>query len=67
MERRKPGRPSKGDRRSITLRFPRTLIDTAQQLAAARGVPFNDLVCELLAAEVRRAYRTREVVIRRSA
>jgi predicted HicB family RNase H-like nuclease len=62
MERRKTGRPSKGQRHRTTLRLPQTLAEAAQKLAEQRGVTLNDLVGELLAGEVGVAYSDQEVL-----
>ncbi len=64
MERRKAGRPSKGDRCMVAARLPRPLADAARKHAAERGMTFNDLVGELLAAEVGTPYETQEVLPR---
>ncbi len=64
MERRKTGRPHKGDRRMVAARLPRPLADAAYEHAVQRGMTFNDLVGELLAAEVGTIYQTQEVLPR---
>lgn len=64
MERKKPGRPSKGDRRAVVARLPRALADAAREHAARRGMTVNDLVGELLAAEVGTTYQTQEALPR---
>lgn len=49
MERRKPGRPSKGPRREIRSRLSNQLYDAVHAEAARRGMTVNDLVGEQLA------------------
>ncbi len=64
MKRKKAGRPHKGDRRMVAARLPRPLVDAAYEHAAQRGMTFNDLVGELLAAEVGTTYQTQEALPR---
>ncbi len=64
MERRKTGRPSKGDRRMVAARLPRPLAEAAHEHAARRGMTITDFVGELIAAEVGTIYQTQEVLPR---
>lgn len=43
------GRPPKGDREGLTVRFPRTHLDTYRAQAAAAGLPVGDYVALVLA------------------
>jgi hypothetical protein len=52
MEHKKAGRPSKGDRKRLPVRLPTHLAEAAQKYAERTGRTFNDLVEQLLAAEV---------------
>jgi len=60
MERRKTGRPSKGDRRLASYKLPTPLLEAVREHAARRGMTVTDLVGELLAAEVGMPYLTQE-------
>jgi hypothetical protein len=60
MERKKTGRPSKGDRRHVSFKLPTPLLDAMREHAAQRGMTATDLVGELLAAEVGMKYQTQE-------
>ena len=60
MERKKTGRPSKGDRTAICYKFPTPLVDAVREHAARRGMTATDLIGELLAAEVGMTYATQE-------
>jgi hypothetical protein len=60
MERKKTGRPSKGDRKLASFRLPVPLIDALKPHAAERGMTVTDLVGGLLAAEVGIPYQTQE-------
>ncbi|MGE0170938.1 hypothetical protein [Nocardioides sp.] len=60
MERKKTGRPSKGDRRHISFRLPTPLLAAMRERAAERGMTATDLVGELLAAEVGIPYQFQE-------
>jgi hypothetical protein len=60
MERKKTGRPSKGDRRHVSFKLPTPLLDAMRTHAARRGMTATDLVGELLAAEVGMKYQTQE-------
>lgn len=62
MERRKPGRPSKGPRREIRSRLPEPLYDAIHAEATRRGVTVNDLVGEQLAELVQVPYSPQEVL-----
>lgn len=46
------GRPSKGERCLVAARLPRPLADAAKRLAAERGTTINDLIGDVLAAEI---------------
>ncbi len=48
----------------VAARLPRPLADAAREHAAERGMTFNDLVGELLAAEVGTTYQTQEALPR---
>lgn len=60
MERKKTGRPSKGDRRHVSFRLPTPLIAAMRTHAAQKGMTVTDLVGELVAAEVGMKYQTQE-------
>jgi predicted DNA binding CopG/RHH family protein len=60
MERKKTGRPSKGDRRHVSFRLPTPLIAAMQTRAAQKGMTVTDLVGELVAAEIGMPYQTQE-------
>ncbi|WP_431878999.1 hypothetical protein [Amycolatopsis sacchari] len=60
MEHKKPGRPSKGDRERFTVRLPEQLAAAARKHAARRGLTFNDLVGQLLAADLGMTYDQQE-------
>ena len=62
MERKKCGRPSKGDRRPVFARLPRALADAAQVHAARQGMSINDLVGLLLSREVGVPYSDQEAL-----
>jgi hypothetical protein len=62
MERKKCGRPSKGDRRPVFARLPRALADAAQEHAARQGMSINDLVGVLLSREVGVPYSDQEAL-----
>ncbi len=64
MERKKPGRPSKGDRGHLSALLPRPLLAAAHEHAARAGMTLTDLVGELLAAEVGTTYQTQEALPR---
>lgn len=58
MEKRKPGRRSKGQRRPLHCQMPEPLLGAAQRHAAARGMTLTDLVGELLSAATGVPYET---------
>jgi predicted DNA binding CopG/RHH family protein len=60
MERKKTGRPSKGDRAFVNFKLPRPLIAAIKQQAAERGMTITDLVGEALASEVGVPYQPQE-------
>lgn len=60
MERKKTGRPSKGDRRHVSFKLPTPLLAAMREHAARRGMTATDLVGELLAAEVGLSYQFQE-------
>jgi hypothetical protein len=60
MERKKTGRPSKGDRRHVSFKLPTSLLAAMREHAARRGMTATDLVGELLAAEVGLPYQFQE-------
>jgi hypothetical protein len=60
MERKKTGRPSKGDRRLASFKLPTPLLAAMREHAAKRGMTATDLVGELLAAEIGMPYHTQE-------
>ena len=62
MERKKTGRPSKGDRRQVRARVPVALFDALQREAERRGMTCNDLVGEHLAALVGVPYSPQEAL-----
>ncbi len=64
MEHRKTGRPSKGDRRHVSFKFPAPLLVAMRERAAERGMTATDLVGELIAAEVGISYSTQEALPR---
>jgi hypothetical protein len=62
MERKRIGRPPKGDRRMIAARLPRPLADAVGEYAAHNGVTVNDLIGELLAERVGMPYMDQEAL-----
>lgn len=60
MERKKPGPPSKGDRRLVNFKLPVHLIAAMKSHAAGRGMTATDLIGELLAAEIGVPYQPQE-------
>lgn len=62
MERKKTGRPSKGDRREVRARVPVPLFDALHVEAVRRGMTVNDLVGEHLAALVGVPYSPQEAL-----
>jgi predicted HicB family RNase H-like nuclease len=49
MERKKTGRPSKGERRKTTLRLPVDLFAAAEQYVQQHGGSLNDFMVQVLA------------------
>ncbi len=64
MERKKLGRPSKGERRQVSFKFPIPLLVAMRECATERGMTATDLMGELLAAEVGIPYQTQEALPR---
>lgn len=62
VEQRKPGRPSKGPRRSIRTRLPDRLYEALHAEAARRGMTVNDLVGEQIAELTGVAYSPQEAL-----
>jgi hypothetical protein len=62
MERRKTGRPSKGQRREVRARVPVSLFEALHTEAGRRGMTVNDLVGEHLAALVGVPYSPQEAL-----
>jgi hypothetical protein len=62
MERKKTGRPSKGQRREIRARVPVSLFEALHTEAARRGMTINDVVGEQLAALVGVPYSSQEAL-----
>lgn len=60
MERRKPGRPSKGVRRHVSYKLPVDLLDAARAYAEKHGMTTTDLMGEALAARVGTRYQLQE-------
>jgi hypothetical protein len=60
MERKKTGRPSKGDRAHVSFKLPTPLLEKLKQRAAERGMTATDLVGEALASELGVPYQTQE-------
>lgn len=60
MERRKTGRPSKGDREEVKMRVPRPLADALRAEASRRGVTINNLLAEIASREVGVPYTNEE-------
>lgn len=60
MERKKTGRPPRGDRRLANFRLPVHLLAALKAHAANRGMTVTDLVGEALAAEVGVPYMPQE-------
>lgn len=61
-ERRKTGRPSKGDRDEIRVRLPVALANGVRALAAKRGMTINDLIGELMAEQTGVPYQQQEAL-----
>jgi hypothetical protein len=60
MERKKVGRPSKGDRSTVNCKLPVELHQAARNYAGAQGLTLTDLLGELLARELGMTYQTQE-------
>lgn len=60
MERRKTGRPSKGDREMVRARLPRPLAKALHAEARRRGITVNDFIGELAARELQLPYDEQE-------
>jgi hypothetical protein len=60
MERKKTGRPSKGERSRVEARIPIPLYHAAKSRAEQRGMTLSDLLGELLATEVGVPYQNQE-------
>lgn len=60
MERRKPGRKSKGPRKALRPRLPEPLYEAVHNLAQQRGMTVNDLIGEHLADLTGVPYATQE-------
>lgn len=62
MERKKTGRPSKGDRHKLAVRVPRKLADAVAARAAALGMTVNDYVGLLVAEDTGVPYSDQEAI-----
>lgn len=62
MERRKPGRPSKGDRCQVNTRQPAALAAAAAAAADARGMTLTDYIGHLLAKDLGMTYTNQEAL-----
>lgn len=60
MERKKTGRPPKGDREMVRARMPRPLAAALRSEAERRGMTLNDLLGELAARETGVPYNPQE-------
>ncbi|MBN9748628.1 hypothetical protein DMP23_47465 [Amycolatopsis sp. A1MSW2902] len=60
MERKKPGRRSKGDRRQVNTRQPRVLAEAAEADAARCGLTLTDWIGMLIAERVGMSYEQQE-------
>jgi|GEM_PF-3013482 len=60
MERKKIGRPSKGDRRGVYFKLPVPLLDALREHAARNGMTATDVVGEAIAAELSMPYQIQE-------
>lgn len=58
VERKKPGRKSKGDRCQVNTRQPRVLTEAAEAEAARRGMTMTNFVGQLLADAVGLPYQS---------
>lgn len=62
VERKKPGRRSKGDRCQVNTRQPRVLAARAEAEAARRGMTMTDFIGQLLAEAVGIPYDPQEAI-----
>lgn len=62
MERRKPGRPSKGEREVLYARLPVPLMEALRFRAAGCGMTVNDFVGETLSKELDASYTDQEAL-----
>lgn len=62
MQRRKPGRPSRGEREPLYVKMPVHLLETLRFHAAGRGMTVTDLVGETLARELGIPYMKQETL-----
>lgn len=60
MERRKIGRPSKGERRGVYFKLPVPLLDALREHVARSGMTATDVVGEAIAAELGVPYQVQE-------
>jgi predicted HicB family RNase H-like nuclease len=60
MERKKTGRPPKGERTLVNFRVPPTLHQAAKERAQEQGMTMNDFLGELLSAELGVPYQSQE-------
>lgn len=63
MERRKPGRPSKGPRHEVRAKLPVVLAEALQDEAVRRGMTVTDLMGQLAADATGVPYATQEALI----
>lgn len=62
MERKKPGRKSRGDRRQMNTLQPRALADAAAEKATAHGLSLTDYIGQLLAHDLGMVYDAQEAL-----
>lgn len=62
MERKKTGRPSKGERRLVRAKLPVPLAQALQAEATRRGMTLNDFLGELAANATGVPYSSQEVL-----
>lgn len=62
MERRKIGRPSRGDRRQVKVLMPRKLADALMAEAQRRGTTMTDFIGETVAQEIGLPYMEQEAL-----
>lgn len=67
MERRKPGRPSRGDREPLYVKMPVHLLQALRFQAAGQDMTVTDLVGEALARELGVSYMDQETLPLREA